>query len=75
MIIIKHVVQIKCIIRISVTLGHTHTLFFLSLVTVSGLKPEDVPELRMEAEERHNAAYEVHHQKLVHTRVHNEIFT
>ncbi|XP_026787427.1 amyloid beta (A4) precursor protein a isoform X2 [Pangasianodon hypophthalmus] len=32
---------------------------------VSGLKPEDVPELRMEAEERHNAAYEVHHQKLV----------
>ncbi|KAM9455168.1 amyloid beta (A4) precursor protein a isoform 2-T2 [Clarias gariepinus] len=32
---------------------------------VSGLKPEDVPELKMEAEERHNAAYEVHHQKLV----------
>ncbi|XP_062866772.1 amyloid beta (A4) precursor protein a isoform X2 [Trichomycterus rosablanca] len=32
---------------------------------VSGLKPEDVPELRMEAEERHNAGYEVHHQKLV----------
>uniref|UniRef100_A0A8B9HQF8 Amyloid-beta A4 protein n=1 Tax=Astyanax mexicanus TaxID=7994 RepID=A0A8B9HQF8_ASTMX len=32
---------------------------------VSGLKPEDVPELRMEAEERHSAGYEVHHQKLV----------
>ncbi|XP_051558588.1 amyloid-beta A4 protein-like [Myxocyprinus asiaticus] len=29
---------------------------------VSGLKPEDVPELRMEAEERHS---EVYHQKLV----------
>ncbi|XP_017557391.1 amyloid beta (A4) precursor protein a isoform X2 [Pygocentrus nattereri] len=32
---------------------------------VSGLKPEDVPELKMEAEERHSAGYEVHHQKLV----------
>uniref|UniRef100_A0A8C1N8V8 Amyloid-beta A4 protein n=1 Tax=Cyprinus carpio TaxID=7962 RepID=A0A8C1N8V8_CYPCA len=29
---------------------------------VSGLKPDDVPELRMEAEERHS---EVYHQKLV----------
>ncbi|XP_050961871.1 amyloid beta (A4) precursor protein a isoform X2 [Labeo rohita] len=29
---------------------------------VSGLKPEDIPELRMEAEERHS---EVYHQKLV----------
>ncbi|KAG9349679.1 hypothetical protein JZ751_028127 [Albula glossodonta] len=31
----------------------------------SGLKPEEVPELRMEAEERQSAGYEVHHQKLV----------
>ncbi|XP_036396035.1 amyloid-beta A4 protein-like isoform X2 [Megalops cyprinoides] len=31
----------------------------------SGLKPEGVPELRMDAEERHSAGYEVHHQKLV----------
>lgn len=37
---------------------------------MSGLKPEDVPELRMEAEERQNAAYEVHHQKLVLLHVH-----
>ncbi|XP_030636486.1 amyloid beta (A4) precursor protein a isoform X2 [Chanos chanos] len=32
---------------------------------VSGLRPEEIPELRMEAEERHSAGYEVHHQKLV----------
>ncbi|XP_046870251.1 amyloid beta (A4) precursor protein a isoform X2 [Hypomesus transpacificus] len=32
---------------------------------VSGLKPEEIPELRMEAEERHSTGYEVHHQKLV----------
>ncbi|KAJ8283098.1 hypothetical protein COCON_G00056170 [Conger conger] len=31
----------------------------------SGLKFGEVPELRMEAEERHSAGYEVHHQKLV----------
>ncbi|KAJ8405947.1 hypothetical protein AAFF_G00308350 [Aldrovandia affinis] len=31
----------------------------------SGLKLGEVPELRMEAEERHSAGYEVHHQKLV----------
>ncbi|XP_029612124.1 amyloid-beta A4 protein isoform X3 [Salmo trutta] len=32
---------------------------------VSGLKPEEIPELRMEAEERHSTGFEVHHQKLV----------
>eukprot|EP00063_Salmo_salar_P031961 XP_014006796.1 PREDICTED: amyloid beta A4 protein isoform X4 [Salmo salar] len=32
---------------------------------VSGLKPEEIPELRMEAEERHGTGFEVHHQKLV----------
>ncbi|XP_028972319.1 amyloid beta (A4) precursor protein a isoform X3 [Esox lucius] len=32
---------------------------------VSGLKPQEIPELRMEAEERRSAGYEVHHQKLV----------
>ncbi|KAJ8350968.1 hypothetical protein SKAU_G00260980 [Synaphobranchus kaupii] len=32
---------------------------------VSGLKPEEVPELRMDAEVRQSAGYEVHHQKLV----------
>ncbi|KAG7463538.1 hypothetical protein MATL_G00177640 [Megalops atlanticus] len=31
----------------------------------SGMKLEEVPELKMEAEERHSAGYEVHHQKLV----------
>ncbi|KAI1885175.1 hypothetical protein AGOR_G00217480 [Albula goreensis] len=31
----------------------------------SGLKLREVPELRMEAEDRHSAGYEVHHQKLV----------
>ncbi|XP_064825476.1 amyloid beta (A4) precursor protein a isoform X2 [Oncorhynchus masou masou] len=32
---------------------------------VSGLKPDEIPELRMEAEERHSTGFEVHHQKLV----------
>ncbi|XP_017550801.1 amyloid beta (A4) precursor protein b isoform X1 [Pygocentrus nattereri] len=32
---------------------------------VSGLKPEEMPEVRMDTEERHSAGYEVHHQKLV----------
>ncbi|KAJ8004247.1 hypothetical protein DPEC_G00156830 [Dallia pectoralis] len=32
---------------------------------VSGLKPVEIPEIRMEAEERRSAGYEVHHQKLV----------
>ncbi|XP_035249082.1 amyloid-beta A4 protein-like isoform X4 [Anguilla rostrata] len=31
----------------------------------SGLKPEEVPELRMDSEVRQSAGYEVHHQKLV----------
>ncbi|KAG5851585.1 hypothetical protein ANANG_G00053220 [Anguilla anguilla] len=31
----------------------------------SGLKFGEIPELRMETEERHSAGYEVHHQKLV----------
>ncbi|XP_030641643.1 amyloid beta (A4) precursor protein b isoform X1 [Chanos chanos] len=31
----------------------------------SGLKPEEMPEVRMDTEERHSAGYEVHHQKLV----------
>uniref|UniRef100_A0A8C9U6L3 Amyloid-beta A4 protein n=1 Tax=Scleropages formosus TaxID=113540 RepID=A0A8C9U6L3_SCLFO len=35
------------------------------LASGSGLKPEEIPELRMEAEERQSAGYEVHHQKLV----------
>ncbi|KAM9487387.1 amyloid beta (A4) precursor protein b isoform 1-T1 [Clarias gariepinus] len=32
---------------------------------VSGLKPDEMPELRMDTEERHSAGYEVHHQRLV----------
>ncbi|XP_035378955.1 amyloid beta (A4) precursor protein b isoform X3 [Electrophorus electricus] len=32
---------------------------------VSGLKPEEMPEVRMDSEERRSAGYEVHHQKLV----------
>uniref|UniRef100_A0A4W6FH19 Amyloid-beta A4 protein n=1 Tax=Lates calcarifer TaxID=8187 RepID=A0A4W6FH19_LATCA len=32
---------------------------------VSALKPEEMPEVRMETEERQNAGYEVYHQKLV----------
>ncbi|XP_076015250.1 amyloid beta (A4) precursor protein b isoform X2 [Genypterus blacodes] len=32
---------------------------------VSALKPEEMPEIRMETEERQSAGYEVHHQKLV----------
>ncbi|XP_042175768.1 amyloid-beta A4 protein-like isoform X2 [Oncorhynchus tshawytscha] len=32
---------------------------------VSALKPEEVPEVRVEKEERQSASYEVHHQKLV----------
>lgn len=38
--------------------------FYVPGCSVSGLKSEDVPELRMEAEERHG---EVYHQKLVPT--------
>uniref|UniRef100_A0A667YPF9 Amyloid-beta A4 protein n=1 Tax=Myripristis murdjan TaxID=586833 RepID=A0A667YPF9_9TELE len=32
---------------------------------VSALKPEEMPEVRMETEERQSAGYEVHHEKLV----------
>ncbi|KAL2081418.1 hypothetical protein ACEWY4_023271 [Coilia grayii] len=32
---------------------------------VSGLKPEEMPEVRMDTEDRHGAGYEVHHEKLV----------
>ncbi|XP_060943979.1 amyloid beta (A4) precursor protein b isoform X4 [Limanda limanda] len=32
---------------------------------VSALKPEEMPKVRMETEERQNAGYEVYHQKLV----------
>ncbi|XP_049449266.1 amyloid-beta A4 protein isoform X2 [Epinephelus fuscoguttatus] len=32
---------------------------------VSALKPEEIPEVRMETEERQSAGYEVYHQKLV----------
>lgn len=35
------------------------------LVAVSALKPEEMPQVRMETEERQSAGYEVHHQKLV----------
>lgn len=34
-------------------------------LSVSALKPEEMPEVRMETEERQNAGYEVYHQKLV----------
>ncbi|XP_077392888.1 amyloid beta (A4) precursor protein b isoform X1 [Festucalex cinctus] len=32
---------------------------------VSALKPEEMPQVRMETEDRQSAGYEVHHQKLV----------
>ncbi|KAF4086886.1 hypothetical protein AMELA_G00089490 [Ameiurus melas] len=32
---------------------------------VSGLKPDEMPEVRMDIEERHSTGYEVHHQRLV----------
>ncbi|KAG5283514.1 hypothetical protein AALO_G00042910 [Alosa alosa] len=32
---------------------------------VSGLKPEEMPEVRIDTEDRHGVGYEVHHQKLV----------
>ncbi|XP_046700511.1 amyloid beta (A4) precursor protein b isoform X2 [Silurus meridionalis] len=32
---------------------------------VSGLKPEEMPEVRMNTEERHSTGYDVHHQRLV----------
>uniref|UniRef100_A0A667YK37 Amyloid-beta A4 protein n=1 Tax=Myripristis murdjan TaxID=586833 RepID=A0A667YK37_9TELE len=35
------------------------------LCPVSALKPEEMPEVRMETEERQSAGYEVHHEKLV----------
>lgn len=36
-----------------------------SVVSVSALKPEEMPEVRMETKERQSAGYEVYHQKLV----------
>ncbi|KAG7255514.1 hypothetical protein CRUP_034836 [Coryphaenoides rupestris] len=33
--------------------------------SVSALKPEEMPEVRMDTEERQGTGYEVHHQKLV----------
>lgn len=44
-----------------------YNTFFLRapLLSVSALKPEEMPEVRMETEERQNAGYEVYHQKLV----------
>lgn len=38
---------------------------FSNVCVVSGLKPDEMPELRMDTEERHSAGYEVHHQRLV----------
>lgn len=35
------------------------------VVSVSALKPEEMPEVRMETEERQSAGYEVYHEKLV----------
>lgn len=37
----------------------------VTLCSVSALKPEEMPEVRLETEERQSAGYEVHHQKLV----------
>uniref|UniRef100_A0A6Q2YUS7 Amyloid-beta A4 protein n=1 Tax=Esox lucius TaxID=8010 RepID=A0A6Q2YUS7_ESOLU len=45
-------------------IGFIHPVSF-NQFDVSGLKPQEIPELRMEAEERRSAGYEVHHQKLV----------
>uniref|UniRef100_A0A672I154 Amyloid-beta A4 protein n=1 Tax=Salarias fasciatus TaxID=181472 RepID=A0A672I154_SALFA len=41
------------------------TLCFSSSPSVTGMKMDAVPELRMETEDRQSAEYEVHHQKLV----------
>lgn len=35
------------------------------LFSVSALKPDEMPQVRIETEERQSAGYEVHHQKLV----------
>lgn len=37
---------------------------YAAFVSVSALKPEEMPEVRMDTE-RQNAGYEVYHQKLV----------
>lgn len=37
---------------------------FVFLSAVSGLRPEEMPEVRMDTEDR-QTGYEVHHQKLV----------
>lgn len=39
--------------------------YFVPFVSVSALKPEEMPEVRMETEDRQSAGYEVYHQKLV----------
>uniref|UniRef100_A0A3B5R4J3 Amyloid-beta A4 protein n=1 Tax=Xiphophorus maculatus TaxID=8083 RepID=A0A3B5R4J3_XIPMA len=38
---------------------------FVTQILFSALKPEEMPEVRMDTEERQSAGYEVYHQKLV----------
>lgn len=42
-----------------------HFSVYAAFVSVSALKPGEIPEVRMETEERQSAGYEVYHQKLV----------
>lgn len=57
--------------KVSVTIYNTWCsfLFFFSLppslLPVTGMKMEAIPELRMETADRQSTEYEVHHQKLV----------
>uniref|UniRef100_A0A7N8Y754 Amyloid-beta A4 protein n=1 Tax=Mastacembelus armatus TaxID=205130 RepID=A0A7N8Y754_9TELE len=46
--------------------GTIHNRYYFSLpLSVTGMKMEAIPELRMETEDRQSTEYEVHHQKLV----------
>lgn len=53
-------VKSVCFVKCSVS-----NKIYFSLFTVSALKPEEMPEVRMDTEERQSAGYEVYHQKLV----------
>lgn len=39
------------------------------LASVSALKPEEMPQVRMDTDERQSAGYEVYHQKLVNITI------
>lgn len=50
-------------------MSHCHLAVSDLLASVSALKPEEMPQVRMETDERQSAGYEVYHQKLVNVTI------